>query len=138
MKGSWLSLQHKAGEATKGVSSRIKVWPCGYPGCQRILNDVDNSITRVYCMFHKELRIKEKNHDCYIKRRGSFKDTKIKLILRLLRTKKQVSAYELMDFSSALDKKSIKTFVSILRKKGHYITNKNGYYFYQGRKIEKK
>lgn len=139
MKGQWLRLEHKAGQSSKwkGVSSKIRVWPCGYPNCERVLNDVDNNILKIYCKFHKELRIKEKNHDCYLKRRGPYKDTKIKLILRLLRTNKKASAYELMAFSYALDKNSIKTFVSILRRKGHYIRNKNGYYYYLGRKIER-
>ena len=139
MKGQWLKLEQRAGAHinSRGISTRIRVWACGYPGCERILNDVDHNILKIYCKFHKELRIREKNHDCYLKRRGPLKETKIKLILRLLRTNKQVSAYELMAFSSALDKNSIKTFVSILRRKGHYIRNKDGYYYYLGRKIEK-
>ena len=122
-------LQIKAGYGGRGVMNHIKVWPCVYPNCNRLLNDVDNHLTTIYCKHHKEVRIKEKNHACYVKRRGETRPNKIDLIIHLLQTNDKASSYELMAYSGVKNSQTFRSDISYLRRKGYKIYKHGGFYF---------
>jgi len=119
----------KAGNGTRGTSTQIKVWPCSYIGCKRILNDVDYQLISKYCMFHRALRIKEKNHRCYVKRVGKLKDfDKSKALLYLLKTHLEVSKFQLLAFANIKNMDSLRSQVTFLRRKGYKIYREKEYY----------
>jgi len=118
-------LEIKAGNGTKGSSTRIKVWPCAYIGCKRILNDVDNHLKTKYCKFHKPISIQEKNRRCYVKRNGLVKDyEKNKLFLYLLKNNKTVSKYQILAYTQIKNMDSLRSQLTFLRRQGHKITRR--------------
>ncbi len=124
-------LQVKAGNGTRGTFTRIKVWPCKYVGCPRVLNDVDFSIACKFCKYHKAIRIKEKNHNCYVKRRGETNPSKLSLIIQLLKNDDRVSPYQLMAFSGIRDIHILRSDICYLNRRGYKITHvKNEGFYY--------
>ena len=110
--------------------TRIKIWPCKYLGCKRILNDVDNSLTTKYCKYHKEVRVKEKNRSCYVKRNGvKVKDyEKNQLLIYLLRNNTTVSKYQILAYTHIKNMDSLRSQLTFLRRKGHKIKRKKEFY----------
>ncbi len=112
--------------------TRIKVWPCKYLGCKRVLNDIDNHLTTKYCLFHKEVRVKEKNRSCYVKRRGGIvkEYEKNELLLYLLKNHTTVSKYQILAFTHIKNMDSLRSQLTFLRRKGYKIyRNKEMYSF---------
>ena len=115
---------------TRGLGgTRIKIWPCRYIGCKRVLNDIDNHLTTKYCPFHKEVRIKEKNRSCYIKRVGKVKEfEKNQLLLYLLKTNTTVSKYQILAYTKIKNMDSLRSQLTFLRRRGHKITRRKEMY----------
>lgn len=123
-------LQIKAGYGGRGVMNRIKVWPCKYIGCTRVLNDVDYSIACKFCTYHKAVRITEKNHNCYVKRRGETHPSKLSLMIRLLKTDSKVSPFQLMAYSGVKDIHILRSNICNLNRQGYKIIHNKQEGFY--------
>ncbi len=111
--------------------TRIKIWPCKYLDCKRVLNDIDNHLTTKYCQFHKEVRIKEKNRRMYVKRVGGHvKDyEKNKLLVYLLKNTTTASKYQILSYTQIKNMDSLRSQITFLRRKGYKIFRKKEMYY---------
>lgn len=127
---------------TRGRVSKLKVWPCRYVACKRVLNDLDYNINAKYCLFHRAIRVREKNAASYQKRIGCVRPSKMEQIIYLLKTNGRASTYELLAFTGIRKKEVLRALMWNIRKKGHSVTHNkstNNYYMYNGttKKYEK-
>ncbi len=107
---------------------------CVYPGCPLLINTILHASNKQYCEFHVKLRVKENWQKSNHKNLTGQQKPKIMPMIYLFKTNKVVSIYEIMAFCKIKNKTTVFSHLSTLRSQGYKIKNRNGFYFYEGKK----
>ena len=107
---------------------------CIYPGCPLLINTILHAGNKRYCEFHVKLRVKENWTRCNHNNSQNLRKPVMFPLLYLLKTNKVVSKWQVLAWYKFKKDFSLFNAMWILRKQGHKIRFKSGFYFYEGKK----